>query len=135
MSSLDPPIAMPLSDEQMLKLAARSMFDVFAGTAMGMMLVDRQHRIVWISDSYQQFLPALGFERAEQFVGRLIEDVVPNSLMGKVIDSGQPILVDLLSNPAGTFLVSRLPLRNEAGEVSAPSAWCCSTSPRRRCNR
>ncbi|MEO7852106.1 MAG: sigma 54-interacting transcriptional regulator [Rubrivivax sp.] len=117
MPTLDPPIAMPLSDEQMLKLAARSMFDVFARTAMGMMVVDRQHRIVWISDSYRQFLPALGFERAEQFVGRLIEDVVPNSLMGQVIDSGQPILVDLLSNPAGTFLVSRLPLRNEAGEV------------------
>ncbi len=112
-----PPMAIPLSDERMLELAARSMFDVFASTAMGMMVVDRQHRIVWISDSYRQFLPALGFERAEQFVGRLIEDVVPNSLMGQVIDSGKAILVDLLSNPAGTFLVSRLPLRNEAGEV------------------
>jgi transcriptional regulator with PAS, ATPase and Fis domain len=108
---------MPLSDERMLELAARSMFDVFARTAMGMMVVDRQHRIVWISDSYRQFLPALGFERAEQFVGRLIEEVVPNSLMGQVIDSGKAILVDLLSNTAGTFLVSRLPLRNEAGEV------------------
>jgi transcriptional regulator with PAS, ATPase and Fis domain len=37
--------------------------------------------------------------------------------MGQVIESGQPILVDLLTNQAGTFLVSRLPLRNEAGEV------------------
>ena len=34
-----------------------------------------------------------------------------------MIDTGKPILVDLLSNQAGTFLVSRLPLRNEAGEV------------------
>ena len=34
-----------------------------------------------------------------------------------MIDTGQPILVDLLSNQAGTFLVSRLPLRDEAGEV------------------
>ena len=37
--------------------------------------------------------------------------------MAQVIDSGQPILVDLLTNQAGTFLVSRLPLRDEAGEV------------------
>jgi hypothetical protein len=54
-----------LPDDQMLKLAAQSMFDAFASTAMGSMLVDRQHRIVWISDSYKQFLPALGFDSAD----------------------------------------------------------------------
>ncbi|HRP29691.1 MAG TPA: sigma 54-interacting transcriptional regulator, partial [Burkholderiaceae bacterium] len=41
----------------------------------------------------------------------------PNSLMAQVIDSGQPILVDLLANQAGTFLVSRLPLRDDRGDV------------------
>ena len=107
----------PLDDEQMLKLAAQSMFDVFAHTAMGMMVVDRQHRVIWISEGYKQFLPALGFDDASQFVGQRVEQVVPNSLMAQVIESGQPILVDLLSNRAGTFLVSRLPLRNDAGEV------------------
>jgi transcriptional regulator with PAS, ATPase and Fis domain len=34
-----------------------------------------------------------------------------------VIESGKPILVDLLSNKAGTFVVSRIPLRDDAGEV------------------
>jgi transcriptional regulator with PAS, ATPase and Fis domain len=112
------PAAMPtLPDDQMLKLAAQSMFDVFASSAMGSLLVDRQHRIVWISDSYKQFLPALGFDSAEAFIGKRVEEVVPNTLMARVIDTGQPILVDLLTNQAGTFLVSRLPLRNAAGEV------------------
>ena len=37
--------------------------------------------------------------------------------MAQVIDTGQAILVDLLSNHAGTFLVSRLPLRDAQGEV------------------
>ncbi len=37
--------------------------------------------------------------------------------MAQVIDSGQPILVDLLTNQAGTFLVSRIPLRDDAGAV------------------
>ncbi len=106
-----------LPDAQMLKLAAKSMFDMFASTAMGSMLVDRQHRIVWISESYKQFLPALGFDSAEDFVGKRVEEVVPNTLMNQVIESGKPILVDLLTNQAGTFLVSRLPLRNAAGEV------------------
>jgi transcriptional regulator with PAS, ATPase and Fis domain len=106
-----------LPDEAMLKLAAKSMFDVFASTAMGSMLVDRQHRIVWISESYKQFLPALGFDSAEQFVGKRVEEVVPNTMMNEVIDTGKPILVDLLSNQAGSFLVSRLPLRDDSGQV------------------
>jgi transcriptional regulator with PAS, ATPase and Fis domain len=108
--------ALPADADGLLKLAAQSMFDTFARTAMGMMVVDREHRIVWISDGYKRFLPALGHEESD-FVGRRVEEVVPNTLMAQVIDSGQPILVDLLTNQAGTFLVSRLPLRNAQGEV------------------
>ncbi len=107
---------LPLDTEGVLALAAQSMFDTFTRTAMGTMVVDRDHRIVWIDDGYRRFLPRLG--RAEgDFVGRRVEEVVPNTLMGQIVDSGQPILVDLLTNPAGTFLVSRLPLRNASGEV------------------
>ena len=81
------------------------------------MLVDRSGRVVWINDSYKRFLPALGFARPEDFVGRPVEEVVPNTLMHHVIETGKPILIDLLTNKAGTFVVSRIPLRDEAGEV------------------
>ncbi len=100
----------------MLALAAKSMFEVFASTAMGTIVVDREHRIVWIDDGYRRFLPALGHTESD-FVGRQVEEVVPNTLMGQVIDSGQGMLVDLLSNHAGTFLVSLLPLKSDAGAV------------------
>ena len=105
-----------LDAQRILELAARSMFDAFARSAMGSLLVDREHRIVWISEGYRQFLPALGHAE-DDFVGRRVEEVIPGTLMAQVVDSGQPILVDLLSNKAGTFLVSRLPLRDEHGEV------------------
>jgi len=107
---------LPLNADRVLALAAKSMFDVFASTALGTMVVDREHRIVWIDDGYRRFLPALGHTE-DHFVGQRVEDVVPNTLMGEVIDSGRPILVDLLSNHAGTFLVSRLPLKSEQGDV------------------
>ncbi len=117
MAAAEPDVAANALDAQrVLELAAKSLFDVFANTAMGTMVVDRQHRIVWISEGYKRFLPALGHVEGD-FIGRRVEEVVPNTLMGQVIESGQPILVDLLSNQAGTFLVSRLPLKNEAGEV------------------
>ncbi len=112
-----PPPALPNDADDLLRLAAQSMFDTFAQAALGMMVVDRAHRIVWISEGYKHFLPALGFEREEDFVGKPVEAVVPNTLMNQVIDSGRPIVVDLLTNKAGTFLVSRLPLRGEGGEV------------------
>lgn len=117
MLTRESPPALPDDADGLLKMAAQSMFDVFARSAMGMMVVDREHRIVWISDGYKSFLPALGFERADQFVGQRVEDVVPNTLIPQVIETGRPILVDLLTNKAGTFLVSRLPLRDDAGRV------------------
>ncbi|MBQ0960069.1 sigma 54-interacting transcriptional regulator [Ideonella sp. 4Y11] len=108
---------LPRSAEAVLELAARTMFDTLAQAAQGMLVVDRRHRIVWISEGYKRFLPALGFEREDQFVGKRVEDVVPNTLLAQVIDTGQPLLLDLLTNKAGTFLVSRLPLRDELGQV------------------
>ena len=107
---------LPRNTEEVLRLAAQTFFDTFAATAMGAMLVDREHRIVWISEGYKRFLPALGHAE-DDFVGRHVEDVVPNTLMAHVIDTGQPILVDLLTNRAGTSLVSRLPLRDAQGQV------------------
>ncbi|MFK4706642.1 transcriptional regulator with PAS, ATPase and Fis domain [Roseateles asaccharophilus] len=122
------PAFMPLSKNQtrtdipqdvdgLLRLAAQSMFDVLARSTEGMMVIDRDHRVVWISDGYKRFLPALGFSDEHEFVGKRVEDVVPNTQMLQVLETGKPVLVDLLTNKAGTFLVSRLPLRNDAGEV------------------
>jgi len=109
---------LPLDGESILALAARSMFQLFSSIAQGMFLVDRTGRIVWLNEGYQRFLPALGFASAQDVVGHMIEDVVPNTQMRRVLETGQPILVDLLTNRAGTFVVSRIPLRDEAsGEL------------------
>ena len=109
--------ALPRDADSILKLAARSMFDLFSGIAEGMMLVDRDCRVVWINDAYKRFLPALGFARAEDFVGRPVEEIIPNTQMRHVVETGKPILLDLLTNQAGTFVVSRIPLRDDSGEV------------------
>ncbi|HTH77592.1 MAG TPA: sigma 54-interacting transcriptional regulator [Ramlibacter sp.] len=109
--------ALPLDGQRILELAARSMFDLFANASEGMLLVDRDARVVWINEQYKRFLPALGFERAEDFVGHPVSEVVQNTQMHRVIRTGKPILIDLLSNRAGTFVVSRIPLRDESGEV------------------
>ena len=109
--------ALPRDAASILELAARSMFDLFAGASEGMLLVDRQARVVWINDRYRRYLPAMGFSREEDFVGHPVSDVIQNTQMHQVLETGKPILIDLLINKAGTFVVSRIPLRDEAGEV------------------
>ncbi|MDB5750811.1 MAG: bacterial regulatory, Fis family protein [Ramlibacter sp.] len=108
---------LPLDGQRILELAARSMFELFANASEGMLLVDREARVVWINDQYKRFLPALGFPRVEDFVGHPVSDVVHNTQMHRVLQTGKPILIDLLSNKAGTFVVSRIPLRDDAGAV------------------
>jgi transcriptional regulator with PAS, ATPase and Fis domain len=109
--------ALPLDAQGILALAARSMFELFANASEGMLLVDRQAKVVWINDQYKRFLPALGFDRVDEFVGHPVASVVQNTQLHQVLETGKPILIDLLSNQAGTFVVSRIPLRDDQGEV------------------
>ena len=109
--------SLPLDGQRILELAARSMFDLFANASEGMLLVDREARVVWVNEQYKRFLPALGYQRVEDFVGHPVSEVVQNTQMHRVLETGKPILIDLLSNKAGTFGVSRIPLRDEQGNV------------------
>ncbi|MDD5324981.1 MAG: sigma 54-interacting transcriptional regulator [Polaromonas sp.] len=110
-----PPHGLPLDAQSILALAARSMFHQFSSVSQGMFLVDRTGRIVWLNDGYKRFLPALGFSSEDQFVGHMVDEVIPNTQMKRVLETGEAVLVDLLTNHAGTFVVSRIPLRDESG--------------------
>jgi PAS domain-containing protein len=48
---------LPLESDAIVKLAARSMFELFSNMAQGMMLVDRAGRVVWINEAYKKFFP------------------------------------------------------------------------------
>jgi transcriptional regulator with PAS, ATPase and Fis domain len=111
------PSALPSDAQSILELAARSMFELFAHASEGMLLVDHEARVVWINDQYRRFLPALGFDREEDFVGHPVDSVVQNTQMHQVLRTGKPILIDLLHNRAGSFVVSRIPLRDAEGVV------------------
>lgn len=109
--------ALPLDAQGILELAARSMFHLFSSVSQGMFLVDLSGRIVWVNEGYQRFLPDLGFSSLDQFLGRMVEEVIPNTGMRRVLETGNPVLIDLLTNKAGTFVVSRIPLRDDGGSV------------------
>lgn len=109
--------ALPLDAQGILELAARSMFHLFSNISQGMFLVDKAGRVVWVNEGYRRFLPDLGVGSVNQFVGRMVEEVIPNTQMRRVLETGQPVLIDLLTNKAGTFVVSRIPLRDDVDRV------------------
>jgi len=91
----------------------QSMFDCFEGLCEGTVIVDKGARVVWINDRYAARLnidPVLA-------IGKEIEAIIPNSLMRQVVVTGQPILLDLLEAANQSFVVMRMPIRDEGGEV------------------
>src|SRR5690606_27524709 len=103
--------------DKILRQAAATFFDRLSEMCEGILLVDSESRLVWINDRYERYLGTLGFTSPEQVIGRPIEEVVPNTMMRSVVETGRPILIDVIENPTGAFVVSRIPLHDDAGKV------------------
>jgi transcriptional regulator with PAS, ATPase and Fis domain len=96
------------------RIAKKSLFEGFGHMCEGAIIVDREARIVWMSDKYAA---RLNLPSAESAVGRIVEDVIPNSLMREVVRTGEPIMLDIMQFGDESFVVMRVPLKDERGRV------------------
>jgi transcriptional regulator with PAS, ATPase and Fis domain len=80
----------------------------------GAIIVDRDARIVWISDKYAARLD-LESPRDGGRPGRRGRD--PNSLMREVVRTGEPIMLDIMQFGDASFVVMRVPIKDERGRV------------------
>lgn len=115
------------SSEELLQLASQTLLKHFADYCEGAIIVDRAACIVWMNDRY----PArLGIDVSSCVIGQPVESVIPNSLMRKVVESGQPILLDIMEYGERAFVVSRLPLRDAGGVVVGAVGFMYYDDPR-----
>jgi transcriptional regulator with PAS, ATPase and Fis domain len=103
-----------LDPEQIRRRSLQSLFESLEELCEGTVIVDRNARIVWINERYAT---RLGAKSAADAIGKEVEEVIPNSLMRSVVNSGQPILLDIMDTADATFVVTRIPLKDEQGEV------------------
>ena len=96
------------------KIAKKSLFEGLGHMCEGAIIVDREARIVWISDKYAA---RLSLPSAEFAVGKVVEDVIPNSLMREVVRTGEPIMLDIMQFGDESFVVMRVPIKDERGRV------------------
>ena len=94
--------------------AMQSLFESLDDLCEGTLVVDRSARIVWINERYAQ---RFGLASAAEAIGREVESVIPNSMMRDVVRSGQPILLDILEANNESFVVMRIPLKDDGGNV------------------
>ncbi|HNP05776.1 MAG: sigma 54-interacting transcriptional regulator [Betaproteobacteria bacterium] len=94
--------------------AMESLFSELADLCQGMVLVDQVGRIVWMNGNYPK---KLGVSDVEAVIGKPIQEVIPNSLMGEVAVSGRPMMLDIMDFENESFVVMRLPVHDESGSV------------------
>ena len=102
------------SPERFRAVAMPLLFDHLNAQCEGTIAVNRQARIVWMSEKYAH---KLGIDGPTSVLGREIEEVLPASRLREVVDTGQPSLLDLMPFGREHFVVTRIPLRAEDGSV------------------
>jgi transcriptional regulator with PAS, ATPase and Fis domain len=96
------------------KIARKSLFEGLDGMCEGAIIVDRDAHIVWMSDKYAEHLK---LPNAAESIGKVVEDVIPNSLMREVVRTGEPIMLDIMQFGEASFVVMRVPIKDERGRV------------------
>lgn len=101
-------------DAKVYAKAVNSLFEVFEEMCEGAIAVDSDARVVWVNEKYRKLL---GISPVEAVVGREVEEIIPESLMRRVVQTGRPILLDVMRVGPNQFVVSRLPLRDDTGAL------------------
>ncbi|WP_211102982.1 sigma 54-interacting transcriptional regulator [Azospirillum sp. B21] len=113
-------------------VAARALMEMIDEMIDGAILVDRDARIVWSNDKHVWFndklMAQLGLRSTAELIGQPVERVIPHSRMREVVETGRSLPLDIMRYGEHTLLVSRLPLRDERGEVIGALAFALKNS-------
>ena len=116
-----------MTADSLRELATRTLLSRFAEMCEGAVIVDAEARVVWMNERYPMLL---GITDPAAAIGQPIEQVIPNSLMRQVIESGRPIMLDIMDFGDESFVVNRLPLRDDAGAIIGAVGFVLYDDPR-----
>ncbi|PWC86290.1 sigma 54-interacting transcriptional regulator [Azospirillum sp. TSO5] len=112
--------------------AARALMVMIDEMIDGAILVDQDARLVWSNDKHVWFsdkqIAMLGFRSPTDAIGQPVERIIPHSRMREVVETGRSLPLDIMRYGEHTLLVSRLPLRDEQGQVIGALAFALKNS-------
>jgi transcriptional regulator with PAS, ATPase and Fis domain len=100
--------------DSFLRVGMQSLLELFDESCEGTMAVDDQGRIAWINDKY---VTVLGLKCADDALGKPVEQIIPNSRMREVVNTGRPILLDIMMIRDQPLVVMRIPLKDDHGKI------------------
>ncbi|MBE7635986.1 AAA family ATPase [Sneathiella sp. P13V-1] len=103
-----------LDEAAVRQLAANSIARLFDNLYEGAVVVDTSAKIVWMNDKYKALI---GWNGVEKMRGIPVEDVIPQSRMREVVETGKAELLDIFSISGRDTVVSRIPLEDESGDI------------------
>ena len=83
----------------------------------GLVVVDHLSRIVFVEEKYAR---GRGFD-PETVIGRYIKEVIPESKLPTVVESGKPILGDIFYHQGKPLICNRFPLVKDGVLIGAMS--------------
>jgi len=100
-----------VSDPDFIRARAiQTLFERLEQLCEGAIAIDRAGHVVYVNEKY---LPALGLSHTAQALGRPIEEIIPNSQMRRVVETGEPILLDIMELGREQLVVTRVPIEDE----------------------
>lgn len=94
--------------------AMETLFERLETLCEGAIAIDRAGHVVYVNEKY---LHALHLSHASDAIGRPIEEIIPNSLMRRVAETGEPILLDIMELGGEQLVVTRMPIEDEDKNV------------------
>lgn len=95
-------------------------FPMFEQASAGAIAVDKNSCITWINSRYAKLL---GLADTHGVIGRPVLSVIPHSRMPEVVDSGRPLLLDIMEYHSQQLVVTRLPFFNDDGQINGAVAF------------
>lgn len=97
-----------------------ALFPMFEEASAGAIAVDVDSRITWINASYSGLL---GLRDPSAVIGRFVRDVIPHTRMPEVVETGKPLLLDIMEHQKQQLVVTRLPYFGEDGAIVGAVAF------------
>jgi transcriptional regulator with PAS, ATPase and Fis domain len=97
-----------------------AIFPMFEEASAGAIAVDSSSRITWINISYANLL---GLGDPQSVIGKPVRQVIPQTRMPEVVESGKPLLLDIMEHDRQQLVVTRLPFYDDAGRVIGAVAF------------
>lgn len=98
----------------------QALVPMFEQASAGAIATDWNSRITWINPSYASLL---GLDSPKTVIGKPVREVIPGTRMPEVVESGRPLLLDIMEHQDQQLVVTRLPFFDEQGQVIGAVAF------------